>query len=158
MKLYDGIFFDTYGEYYKQLKLFHDLLGPHLAYASCSFTLLILLSHSFISFKIEMMVVYLLRFHYLFFLFSFLSYLHYFISDKLRVDGRYSYFNGLAATNQFFYDVYCALVPLELLELGIQTEFKNIDMVLDEDEWKTIRQKYWTLSVYKMPMCTWQQF
>jgi hypothetical protein len=30
LELYDGIFFDTYGEFYYQLKSFHDLLGPHL--------------------------------------------------------------------------------------------------------------------------------
>jgi protein arginine N-methyltransferase 2 len=102
LAVYDGIFFDTYGEFYKQLKSFHDILGT-----------------------------------------------------KLAENGRYSYFNGLAATNSFFHEVYCVLVQLELQQLGIQTEYKKIEMRLDEKEWKDVKQKYWSLFEYKMPMCTW---
>eukprot|EP01127_Copromyxa_protea_P005444 TRINITY_DN15373_c0_g1_i1.p1 TRINITY_DN15373_c0_g1~~TRINITY_DN15373_c0_g1_i1.p1 ORF type:complete len:361 (+),score=73.89 TRINITY_DN15373_c0_g1_i1:50-1132(+) len=102
---FDGIFFDTYGEFYEHLKEFHEYLGDHL-----------------------------------------------------KPGGTYSYFSGLAATNPFFYTVYLEIARLELSEmLGIETKFIPIHINPDEETWKGVTRKYWTLETYLLPVCTWKK-
>lgn len=74
-----------------------------------------------------------------------------------RPGGTYSYFNGLAATNPFFHQVYCEVARLELLEMqGIDTKFVSVPINPDEDTWKGITRKYWTLETYYLPICKWK--
>ncbi|KAL6894017.1 hypothetical protein ACP4OV_008115 [Aristida adscensionis] len=99
---YDGIFFDTYGEYYEDMREFHHHL-PQL----------------------------------------------------LKPGGIYSYFNGLCGDNAFFHVVYCQLVALELANLGYSTQFIPLPVkdCLSEEIWKGVKQKYWQLDTYHLPVC-----
>ncbi|XP_065880752.1 protein arginine N-methyltransferase 2 [Euphorbia lathyris] len=99
---YDGIFFDTYGEYYEDLREFHNHL-PVL----------------------------------------------------LKPGGIYSFFNGLCGGNAFFHVVYCNLVSLELENLGYSTQLIPLPVknCLGEEVWEGVRQKYWQLDTYYLPVC-----
>uniref|UniRef100_A0A0D9VZB2 Protein arginine N-methyltransferase 2 n=1 Tax=Leersia perrieri TaxID=77586 RepID=A0A0D9VZB2_9ORYZ len=99
---YDGIFFDTYGEYYEDMREFHQHL-PKL----------------------------------------------------LKPGGIYSYFNGLCGDNAFFHVVYCQLVALELANLGYSTQFIPLPVkdCLSEEIWEGVKQKYWQLDTYHLPVC-----
>ncbi|KAI8895448.1 S-adenosyl-L-methionine-dependent methyltransferase [Globomyces pollinis-pini] len=102
LECYDGIFFDTFGEYYDDLKQFHQIL-PNI----------------------------------------------------LDEQGVYSFFNGLAGTNQFFHDVACEMAVLDLREMGLRTVFEDIDMeTLGDDVWKDTKRTYWSLPVYRIPTVT----
>lgn len=97
-----GIFFDTYGEYYEDLREFHQHL-PVL----------------------------------------------------LKPGGIYSFFNGLCGGNAFFHVVYCHLVSLELQNLGYSTQFIPLPVkdCLGEQVWEGVKQKYWQLDTYYLPVC-----
>ncbi|XP_074273226.1 protein arginine N-methyltransferase 2 [Silene latifolia] len=99
---YDGIFFDTYGEYYEDLREFQQHL-PKL----------------------------------------------------LKPGGIYSFFNGLCGDNAFFHVVYCNLVSLELESLGYATQLIPLPVkdCLPEPVWEGVRQKYWQLDTYYLPVC-----
>lgn len=96
-----GIFFDTYGEYYEDMREFHQHL-PRL----------------------------------------------------LKPGGIYSYFNGLCGDNAFFHVVYCQLVSLELANLGYATQFIPLPVkdCLSEQAWEGVKQKYWQLDTYHLPV------
>ncbi|EMS58403.1 hypothetical protein TRIUR3_10016 [Triticum urartu] len=99
---YAGIFFDTYGEYYEDMREFHEHL-PKL----------------------------------------------------LRPGGVYSYFNGLCGDNAFFHVVYCQLVAMELASLGYSTQFVPLPVkdCLKAEVWEGVKQKYWQLDTYHLPVC-----
>ncbi|KAJ2958538.1 hypothetical protein NQZ79_g5891 [Umbelopsis isabellina] len=99
---FDGIFFDTYGEFYDELRNFHDA-----------------------------------------------------VPNILNSDGVYTWFNGLGATNQFFHDVYCRISEIDLREMGLSTEYVQMKIpTADEDGvWENVRQRYWVLDTYKLPIC-----
>ncbi|KAJ3051903.1 hypothetical protein HK097_007091 [Rhizophlyctis rosea] len=66
----------------------------------------------------------------------------------------YSFFNGLAGTNQFFHDVACRMVELDLAEMGIETEWVEVDVgKLGDNVWQGMRRKYWSLNGYRLPVC-----
>ncbi|CAO3607694.1 unnamed protein product [Mucor fragilis] len=100
--LFDGVFFDTYGEFYDDLRAFHDC-----------------------------------------------------VPNMLNENGIYTWFNGLGATNQFFQDIYCNISEIDLREFGLSTEY--IDMPIstwaEQGVWDGVRQKYWVLDTYKLPIC-----
>lgn len=101
LQVYDGVFFDTFGEYYDDLKEFHDYL-PNI----------------------------------------------------LDENGVYSYFNGLAGTNMFFHDVACKIAECDLNEIGFSVEYKTLRVDdLGDDVWKGIKRAYWSLPIYKVPIC-----
>ncbi|XP_010530510.1 PREDICTED: protein arginine N-methyltransferase 2 [Tarenaya hassleriana] len=102
LESYDGVFFDTYGEYYEDLREFHQHL-PKL----------------------------------------------------LKPGGIYSFFNGLCGSNAFFHVVYCHLVSLELENLGYSTQLIPLPVkdCLGEEVWEGVRQKYWQLDTYYLPVC-----
>jgi len=104
LKTYDGIFFDTYGEYYDDMKDFHEELG-----------------------------------------------------DMLNLGGCYSFFNGLVATQPFFHEVYCAIVEMELDEMGFSVNWKKIDINVDEKNWEGIARKYFRLKQYNLPIIKWKE-
>ncbi|KAJ3154209.1 hypothetical protein HDU86_004753 [Geranomyces michiganensis] len=106
LEAYDGIFFDTFGEYYDDLKAFHEHL-PNI----------------------------------------------------LNQDGIYSFFNGLAGTNPYFHDVACGLAEADLREMGLRTKWTEI--IVDElgDEiWTGVRRPYFSLPIYRLPFCTFEEF
>jgi type IV protein arginine methyltransferase len=124
MYQFDGIFFDTFGEYYDQLHEFHEHV-PNL----------------------------------------------------LKDDGVYSFFNGLAATNPFYHHVARNVAQVHLAEMGIGTEWEEMDMDLKDatmqanasavttactddaeniakkDVWDGVAGKYWQLTKYYLPIC-----
>ncbi|KAI9291843.1 ankyrin repeat family protein [Neoconidiobolus thromboides FSU 785] len=103
-QLYDGIFFDTFGEYYKDLKQFHEI-----------------------------------------------------IPNVLAEDGVYSFFNGLGGDVKLFHDVYCQIAQLHLLDMGIETEYVEIDMDPDSNKiWDGVKRRYWQLKKYYLPICKFQ--
>ncbi|CAI2188937.1 11529_t:CDS:2 [Funneliformis geosporum] len=98
---YDVIFFDTFGEFYEDLREFHKIL-----------------------------------------------------SNILKSDGIYSFFNGLGATNSFFHDVYCRIAEMHLANFGLQTEYIEIPIDLSNDKiWEGVKRRYWTLDTYRLPKC-----
>ncbi|KAI8587871.1 S-adenosyl-L-methionine-dependent methyltransferase [Geranomyces variabilis] len=106
LEAYDGIFFDTFGEYYDDLKAFHEHL-PNI----------------------------------------------------LNQDGIYSFFNGLAGTNPFFHDVACGLAEADLREMGLETKY--IELVVDElgdETWRGVRRPYYSLPIYRLPVCKFEEF
>eukprot|EP00842_Homolaphlyctis_polyrhiza_P006931 jgi/Hompol1/827/HPOL_005438-RA len=100
LETYDGIFFDTFGEYYDDLRDFHQVLPNHL-----------------------------------------------------RETGIYSFFNGLAGTNPFFHDVSCRVAELDLGEIGMTTEFVEVNVeTLGDDVWRDTKRAYWSLPIYRLPI------
>lgn len=80
---------------------------------------------------------------------------HALLPRLLRPGGTYSYFNGLAADNAFFHAVYCALVKGELGRLGLETEFVALPInVTDAKIWEGVRNRYWQLDTYFLPVCS----
>ncbi|KAI9246497.1 S-adenosyl-L-methionine-dependent methyltransferase [Phascolomyces articulosus] len=99
---FDGIFFDTYGEFYDDLRAFHDA-----------------------------------------------------VPNILNESGIYTWFNGLGATNQFFHDIYCRVSELDLHDFGLSTEYVDIPIGTADEKgvWDGVRQRYWVLDTYKLPIC-----
>ncbi|RCH79219.1 hypothetical protein CU098_002334, partial [Rhizopus stolonifer] len=99
---FHGIFFDTYGEFYDDLRTFHEC-----------------------------------------------------VPNILLEEGVYTWFNGLGATNQFFQDIYCEVSEIDLREFGLSTEYVEmpISTWAEQGVWDGVRQKYWVLDSYKLPIC-----
>ncbi|KAI0267149.1 S-adenosyl-L-methionine-dependent methyltransferase [Gloeopeniophorella convolvens] len=68
-------------------------------------------------------------------------------------DARFSFFNGLGATNALFYDVYTHLSELNLADLGIDVEWEDVDVATQdsEDRWGKTRE-YFTQRLYRLPV------
>ncbi|KAG2215548.1 hypothetical protein INT46_000354 [Mucor plumbeus] len=100
--LFDGVFFDTYGEFYEELRTFHEC-----------------------------------------------------VPNMLKENGIYTWFNGLGATNQFFHDIYCNISEIDLREFGFSTEYVVMPTSTwaEHGVWDGVRQKYWVLDTYKLPIC-----
>eukprot|EP01125_Pyxidicula_operculata_P011843 TRINITY_DN3877_c0_g1_i2.p1 TRINITY_DN3877_c0_g1~~TRINITY_DN3877_c0_g1_i2.p1 ORF type:complete len:366 (-),score=80.04 TRINITY_DN3877_c0_g1_i2:64-999(-) len=102
---YDGIFFDTFGEFYEDLREFQQVLP-----------------------------------------------------DILKPSGVYSFFNGLAATNIFYHDVYCEIAQMELDDMGFEVIYKKVDIDPSDNKiWEGIKGKYWQLTSYNLPVCVWKE-
>ncbi|KAI8393593.1 arginine N-methyltransferase 2 [Radiomyces spectabilis] len=99
---FDGIFFDTYGEFYDDLRAFHEA-----------------------------------------------------VPNILKTDGIYTWFNGLGATNQFFHDIYCRVSEVDLHDFGLSTEYVEMPIGTADEKgvWDGVRQRYWVLETYKLPIC-----
>ena len=65
---------------------------------------------------------------------------------------RFSFFHGLGATNQFFYDVYTRISELDLREIGLTTTWHTVQPKIKQEEWQGVKQKYWTLPQYYLPL------
>lgn len=80
------------------------------------------------------------------------------LPQLLKRGGIYSYFNGLAADNPFFHAVYCELCKREAARLGLETQFISLPInVADPAIWEGVRNKYWQLSTYFLPVCEWRE-
>jgi len=68
-------------------------------------------------------------------------------------ESRFSFFNGLGATNALFYDVYCKVSELHLAELGIDIQWQQLDVSEDVgvDRWGNSRE-YFTMRLYHLPV------
>ena len=82
--------------------------------------------------------------------------------------GIYSYFNGLCPHNVFFHAVCCEVVKLELESLSFEVHFEGVDMkklvlkeksedVLKEETWKEVKDKYWFMDIYHVPICIYRE-
>eukprot|EP00574_Skeletonema_japonicum_P007917 CAMPEP_0201729786 /NCGR_PEP_ID=MMETSP0593-20130828/20090_1 /ASSEMBLY_ACC=CAM_ASM_000672 /TAXON_ID=267983 /ORGANISM="Skeletonema japonicum, Strain CCMP2506" /LENGTH=121 /DNA_ID=CAMNT_0048222199 /DNA_START=26 /DNA_END=388 /DNA_ORIENTATION=+ len=60
-----------------------------------------------------------------------------------KPDGIYSFFNGLAPDNLFFHGVAANCVKIQLSHLGLDTEFAQCEIQIDEKDWDGVRRKYW---------------
>ena len=71
--------------------------------------------------------------------------------------GRWGFFNGLGADRQICYDVYGKVVEMDLFEAGFDTEWETLQVPhteSTEQEWQGVRRRYWALSEYRLPICT----
>lgn len=67
-------------------------------------------------------------------------------------EARFSFFHGLAATNQFFYHVFTRVAELDLRDIGLNTEWTTLPMNVEEVVWEGVKRKYWTLDQYFLPL------
>ena len=75
------------------------------------------------------------------------------VSQEIR--SRYS--NGLAPDNLFFHGVACNCVKIQLSHLGLETEFAQCEIQVNEKEWEGVRRKYWHRDTYYLPIATWKK-
>ncbi|KAH9985980.1 S-adenosyl-L-methionine-dependent methyltransferase [Russula compacta] len=67
-------------------------------------------------------------------------------------DARFSFFNGLGATNAAFYDVYTHLAELHLATVGIDIEWEDVDVATQEAvRWGDTRG-YFSMRLYRLPV------
>jgi len=72
-------------------------------------------------------------------------------------DARFSFFNGLGATNALFYDVYTRVSDCHLSEIGADVQWHDVEVGLpvdnpeDDGRWGGTR-KYFTLPIYRLPV------
>ncbi|KAL4242833.1 RMT2/GAMT Methyltransferase [Abortiporus biennis] len=67
-------------------------------------------------------------------------------------ESRFSFFNGLGATNALFYDVYTHVSELHLADVGIDIEWSDVDVSSGSDErWGSTRD-YFALPIYRLPI------
>jgi len=78
-----------------------------------------------------------------------------YVLGLLEDGGKWGFFNGLGADRQICYDVYGKVVEMDLFEAGFDTEWETLQVpnLEDEDEWKDVRRRYWTLREYRLPIC-----
>ena len=75
-----------------------------------------------------------------------------------KPDGVYSFFNGLAPDNLFFHGVAANCVKIQLSHLGLDTEFVQCEIQIDEKDWDGVRRKYWHgRNTYYLPITTWKK-
>ncbi|OXB39694.1 arginine N-methyltransferase 2 [Cryptococcus neoformans] len=77
------------------------------------------------------------------------------IPDILDADnGRFSFWNGLGATNPTIYAVSSSLAELHLEDVGLQVEWHDvlIPESMREEVWKGVRRRYWDLPGYRLPI------
>ncbi|KII92550.1 hypothetical protein PLICRDRAFT_37315 [Plicaturopsis crispa FD-325 SS-3] len=68
-------------------------------------------------------------------------------------ESRFSFFNGLGATNALFYDVYTHLAEMHLADVGVDIEWSDVDVGKPgtEDRWGKTRE-YFALPLYRLPI------
>ncbi|KAH9485439.1 Protein arginine N-methyltransferase 2 [Psilocybe cubensis] len=73
----------------------------------------------------------------------------------LLADGEssFSFFNGLGATNAFFYDIYTRISELHLADVGLDVNWSDVDVGFDDREgrWGETRE-YFSLPIYRLPV------
>ncbi|KAG9081910.1 Arginine N-methyltransferase 2 [Ceratobasidium sp. 370] len=70
-------------------------------------------------------------------------------------NSKFSFFNGLGATNATFYDVYTKLSALHIEDMGLTTRWEDVDVhaaAEGEGVWGETR-KYFSLPIYRLPIC-----
>ncbi|KAI0036944.1 S-adenosyl-L-methionine-dependent methyltransferase [Vararia minispora EC-137] len=71
-----------------------------------------------------------------------------------RPEGRFSFFNGLGATNAVFYDVYTKLAEINLTDLGFDVSWHDVDVEEKQSvgRWGRTRE-YFSLKLFRLPIC-----
>jgi len=66
---------------------------------------------------------------------------------------RFSFFNGLGATNASFYDVYSHIAEIHLEEVGVGIDWHQVDVMDDADgsRWGDT-QEYFAMRFYQLPI------
>ncbi|KAF4632582.1 hypothetical protein G7Y89_g5537 [Cudoniella acicularis] len=81
-----------------------------------------------------------------------------FVPGLLDEGGKFGFFNGLGADRRVCYDVYGKVVECDLSEAGLDVEWTDVEVGKlgeeGEGEWEGVRRRYWTLEVYRLPVCT----
>jgi protein arginine N-methyltransferase 2 len=67
----------------------------------------------------------------------------------LDPSGTFSFFHGLGADKQIFYDVYTIIVELDFASFGFSVEYEDVDV--REHKSQLGEGYYWSLDVYKLP-------
>lgn len=70
-------------------------------------------------------------------------------------ESRFSFFNGLGATNATIYDTYTHISETHLNEAGLSVKWSDVDVGLnsDHERWGDSR-KYFTQRIYRLPIAT----
>lgn len=84
-----------------------------------------------------------------------------YVVGLLAPQGRFGFFNGLGADRRVCYDVYSRVVECDLLDAGLECEWVEVDVQMDdgedgaqgyqglgkegEGEWRGVKRRYWTL-------------
>ncbi|KAI0313006.1 hypothetical protein OF83DRAFT_1066264 [Amylostereum chailletii] len=70
-----------------------------------------------------------------------------------NTESRFSFFNGLGATNAVFYDVYTKLADINLAEIGIELTWEDVDVAAAQgvDRWGQTRE-YFAMRLYRLPV------
>lgn len=77
-----------------------------------------------------------------------------FVLGLLEDGGKWGFFNGLGADRQICYDVYKKVFEMDVFEAGFDTDWETLPVSnLENDEWKDMRRRYWTLKEYALPVC-----
>lgn len=76
------------------------------------------------------------------------------IVGLLSFDGVFSYFNGLGADRQICYDVYKQVAMFNLKDYGLQVEFEEIPVNVEQSTWDGIKREYFKLKSYALPKVT----
>ncbi|PPQ67249.1 hypothetical protein CVT25_005833 [Psilocybe cyanescens] len=65
----------------------------------------------------------------------------------------FSFFNGLGATNAFFYDIYTRISEIHLADIGLEVTWADVDVSFDDKEgrWGETRE-YFSLPLYRLPI------
>jgi len=67
-------------------------------------------------------------------------------------DSRFSFFNGLGATNALFYDVYTRVSELHLADVGLDVEWSDVDVHTGSaTRWGQTRE-YFGMPLYRLPI------
>jgi len=66
---------------------------------------------------------------------------------------RFSWFNGLGATNATFYDVYSRLAELHLDDMGLSVDWSDVEVHGEDDKIWSGSRKYFSLPFYRLPLC-----
>lgn len=66
--------------------------------------------------------------------------------------------HGLAATNPFLYAVYTRIAELDLRSVGLTTTWHALQPKIREEEWQGVKQRYWQLDEYWLPLCRFEDF
>ena len=84
--------------------------------------------------------------------------LHALLPRLLRVGGRYSYFNGIAAHDAYLHLVYCRLLQADLEARGFRVDWVPVRAAPDEGEWEGVSLRHWWPqqmgSTYWLPVAT----
>ncbi|KXN92459.1 Arginine N-methyltransferase 2 [Leucoagaricus sp. SymC.cos] len=66
---------------------------------------------------------------------------------------RFSFFNGLGATNPLFYDVYSHISELHLADIGLGVQWSEVDVrpQKHDERWGKSRE-YFTVPIYRLPL------
>lgn len=69
-------------------------------------------------------------------------------------ESRFSFFHGLGATSRLLYDVYTSVSELHLKDIGLLTEWQDVDIGNAVGTWEGVDRKYWgEVGPYRLPLC-----